>query len=114
MDPARRVYETMEQAAMRECYEEATARVELEGLFALFSLPHVNQVYAIYKAQLLDLAFAPGSESLAVDLYLEKDIPWQQLAFRTITHTLEFYFSDRQAGRFNLHTRDLYADAKPT
>ena len=105
--------ETMEQAAMRECYEEAKANVELEGLYALFSLPHVNQVYALYRARLLDLDFGPGSESLEVDLYLEKDIPWQQLAFRTIKHTLEFYFDDRQSGNFNLHTRDLYADNKP-
>lgn len=105
--------ETMEQGAMRECYEEATARVELQGLYALFSLPHINQVYVMYRARLLDLDFAPGSESLEVELYLEKDIPWQQLAFRTISHTLEFYFADRQSGNFNLHTRDLYADAKP-
>lgn len=105
--------ETLEQAARRECYEEAQANVELQGLYAMFSLPHVNQVYVMYRARLLDLDFGPGSESLEVDLFLEKDIPWSELAFRTITHTLEFFFADRQSGHFNLHTRDLYADAKP-
>ena len=105
--------ETLEQAAMRECYEEARANVELQGLYAMFSLPHVNQVYVMYRARLLDLDFAPGAESLEVALFHEQDIPWQQLAFRTIPHPLEFFFEDRQSGHFNIHTRDLTADAKP-
>jgi len=105
--------ETMEQAAMRECMEEANARVELEGLYTLFSLPHVNQVYVMYRARLLDLDFFPGSESLEVALYKEDAIPWQQLAFRTIIHTLEFFFADRKAGHFHVHTRDVYPDQKP-
>ncbi|MDH5738151.1 MAG: NUDIX hydrolase [Gammaproteobacteria bacterium] len=105
--------ETMEQAAMRECMEEANANVELEGLYTLFSLPHVNQVYVMYRARLLDLDYFAGSESLDVALYKEEEIPWQQLAFRTITHTLEFFFADRKAGHFNIHTRDIHPDQQP-
>lgn len=106
--------ETMEQAAMRESMEEANANVELQGLFALFSLPHINQVYVMYRAQLLDQNFRPGLESLEVELFTEQEIPWDTLAFRTIHHTLTFFFEDRQHGKFNLHTRDLYADNRST
>lgn len=102
--------ETMEQAAMRECLEEANARVEIEGIYAIFSLPHVNQVYVLYRSRLLDLDFSPGIESLEVELFTEDQIPWSQLAFRTITHTLEFFFADRKAGEFSVHTHDINAD----
>jgi ADP-ribose pyrophosphatase YjhB (NUDIX family) len=99
--------ETMEQAAMREAHEEAHANVHIEGLFALFSLPHANQVYVMYRAALLDNHYAAGEESLEVKLFLEADIPWASLAFRTIDFTLQYFFADRHAGRFQLHTRDI-------
>ena len=54
------------------------------------------------------LDFHPGSESLDVDLFEEKDIPWNEIAFRTIHHTLEFYFQDRQKGMFPVHTMDIH------
>ena len=100
--------ETLEQGALRESHEEANANLELEGLYTVFSLTHVNQVYVMYRARLLDLDFYPGSESLEVDLFEEKDIPWNEIAFRTIHHTLEFYFQDRQKGLFPVHTMDIH------
>ena len=105
--------ETLEQGAQRECFEEANARVEMDGLYALFSLPHINQVCVIYRCRLLDLEFSPGSESLETRLFTEHEIPWQQLAFRTISTTLECYFADRQTGKFGLHTRDFQSDPAP-
>lgn len=104
--------ETMEQAAMRESLEEANARVEIDGIYTLFSLPHVNQVYVLYRSRLLDLNYKAGIESLEVDLFTEEEIPWNDLAFRTITQTLELFFEDRKNGHFNVHTRDLHADSK--
>jgi len=105
--------ETMEQAAIRECMEEANAKVEIEGIYSIFSLPHVSQVYVLYRSRLLDLDYSAGIESLEVELFSEEQIPWSQLAFRTITHTLEFFFADRRAGRFDIHTHDLHTDVKP-
>ena len=99
--------ETNYQAALRETAEEANARVEIIDLFSVFNLPHVDQVYMMFRSQLLDLDFSPGDESLEVKLFEESEIPWNEIAFTTISHTLKFYFEDRRAGQFRLHTGDI-------
>ncbi|HEB59366.1 MAG TPA: NUDIX domain-containing protein [Gammaproteobacteria bacterium] len=95
--------ETVEQAALRESWEEARANVHIDGLYTLYSLPHINQVYMLFRAQLQDQNFAAGPESLEVALFTETEIPWQQLAFRTIVETLRHYFADRRSGNFPFH-----------
>lgn len=99
--------ETVQQAAVRETMEEANARVELHALYTLFNLPHVSQVYMIFKAQLLDLSFKPGAESLETKLFSQNEIPWDDLAFKTIEHTLKLYFSDKRQNDFQLHLGDI-------
>jgi ADP-ribose pyrophosphatase YjhB (NUDIX family) len=99
--------ETLEQAAERESVEEANAKLIINDLYTVISLPHVNQVYMMFRAQLTDLSFGPGIESLEVDLFAEKDIPWDQLAFGTIRMTLEYFFEDRKHGRFPVHTNTI-------
>jgi ADP-ribose pyrophosphatase YjhB (NUDIX family) len=96
--------ETVEQGAVRETLEEANARVELGGLYTMISLLHVHQVYMMYRAQLADLDFGPGSESLEVRLFTEAEIPWEALAFRTMDRTLRRYFLDRKLGTFSFHS----------
>lgn len=99
--------ETTAQAAARETWEEAGARVDVTSLFAMISLPHISQVYVMYRAQLPVLDYAAGSESLEVALFREEEIPWQELAFPVIAETLRRYFRDRQAGNFSVHTADM-------
>lgn len=99
--------ETTAECAVRETLEEAGARVDIEGLFSLLDVPHVHQVHFFYRARLLDLDIAAGVESLEVRLFLETDIPWDEIAFPTVTQTLRCFFADRRAGRFELHTADL-------
>lgn len=103
--------ETTEEAAQRETIEEAGARVELLGLFALLNVPHVHQVHLFYRARLLDLDFAAGTESLECRLFRESEIPWQDLAFPTVSHTLQRFFADISAlteGRsVPLYTMDI-------
>ena len=99
--------ETTAEAAARETLEEACARVEVGELYAVFNLPQINQVYMMFLADLPVLEFAPGSESLECRLYHEHEIPWSELAFPTITHTLKFFFEDRRQGRFRLHFGDI-------
>jgi ADP-ribose pyrophosphatase YjhB (NUDIX family) len=99
--------ETTSEAAVRETLEEANARVEIDGLYALINLPHVNQVYMMFRSQLLDLDFLPGQESLEVALYAEDDIPWEELAFTTIRHSLKFYFEDQKRNNFQLRIGDI-------
>jgi ADP-ribose pyrophosphatase YjhB (NUDIX family) len=96
--------ETTREAAQREALEEANARVELLELYSLFDLPHIDQVYCLFRGRLLDLDFSPGSESLEVRLFREEEIPWQALAFASIARTLQLYYEDRSTGRYRLHT----------
>ena len=96
--------ETTAEAALRETLEEANARVEIGDLYAMLSVPQVNQVHIFYRARLLDLEFAPGAESLEVALFEEAEIPWKEIAFRTISTTLRHYFEDRKQGRYGCHS----------
>ena len=81
----------------------------------MISLPHISQVYVMFRSTLGDLDFGPGTESLEVTLFREEDIPWDQLAFRTIGRTLRNFFLDRKLGSFpvRLSTIDRRAPPKP-
>ena len=99
--------ETTAQAAARETLEEARARIRVDELFALVDVPYISQVHLVYRARLLDLDFAPGEESLDVVLLREDEIPWDDIAFRSISFALRQFFADRAAGRFHLHVKHL-------
>jgi ADP-ribose pyrophosphatase YjhB (NUDIX family) len=104
--------ETTSAAAARETEEEAGANIELGNLFTLLNVVHVHQVHMFYLARLVDLDFAPGIESLDVQLFSEAEIPWADLAFPTIRTTLELFFADRAqmreaGGTYGFHTRDI-------
>lgn len=100
--------ETTLQAAARETLEEACARVRVNGLYTLFNLPHIDQVYMIFRAQLQDLDFRPGAESVEVALFAEHEIPWDELAFPVVSETLRLYFSDRaKGGDFPVRVGDI-------
>ncbi len=104
--------ETTAEAAARETLEEACARVKIGEMFTFINVPHINQVHILYRARLLDLDFAPGTESLEVQLFEEAAIPWKEIAFRTIGLTLQHYFEDRKAGSYGFHVRDLLFSPK--
>lgn len=99
--------ETTPQAAARETLEEANARVQIGPLYAMYNLPYIDQVQLLFRAELLDLDFSPGVESLEVALFEEKDIPWDTLAFRPVKYALQNYFSDRRRGQFEFRMSDL-------
>ncbi|NBA95451.1 NUDIX hydrolase [Pseudomonas sp. R5(2019)] len=99
--------ETLEQAARRETDEEASARVTDLHLYTLFDLPHISQVHVFFRAQLTDLDFAAGTESLEVRLFREDEIPWSELAFKTVGRTLECYFADRRENHYPVRNETL-------
>src|SRR3982751_2848490 len=80
--------ESASEGAAREALEEANARVEIQDLYTVYSIPHISQVYMMFRARLLDLDFAAGTESLEVKLVLEEEIPWKELAFAMVRRTL--------------------------
>jgi ADP-ribose pyrophosphatase YjhB (NUDIX family) len=90
--------ESTEQGALRESWEEANAKIEIDSLYSLFSIPHINQVYMFFRGTLIDGSFAPGVESLECKLFNESDIPWDELAFPVVEETLQRYYRDHKAG----------------
>lgn len=99
--------ESTEAGAVRETDEEAGARIVVEGLFTVLNVVRVGQVHFFYRARLEDTRFAPGPESIEARLFREDEIPWDDLAFRTVRLTLERYFADRKAGSFGIHCVDI-------
>lgn len=99
--------ETTEEGAVRETVEEAGARVELQGLYTLLNVVRVGQLHLFYRARLLDTDFAPGPETIEAQLFSEGEVPWEDLAFRTVKKTLEHFFDDRRQGQFALHCADI-------
>lgn len=100
--------ETTEAGAVRETHEEAGARIEVEGLYAVLNVVRAGQVHLFYRARLLDTRFDPGPETIEARLFDEASVPWDQLAFRTVHETLTRWFADRRRGQFTLHCADIH------
>lgn len=100
--------ESTEEGALRECWEEARAELDLHNLYTMYSLPQINQVYLLYKGELKNLDFGPGPESLEVELFTEAQIPWDEIAFPVMKKTLRHYFNDFSDGNFPLRSEALY------
>nr|WP_319566102.1 NUDIX hydrolase [uncultured Rhodoferax sp.] len=99
--------ETVSEGAARETLEEAGAQFEMGDFFSLVNIPRVGQVHLFYRAQLLSDQFAPGFETMEARLFDEADIPWDEIAFRTVGETLKRYFADRRLGHFSTHVFDI-------
>jgi ADP-ribose pyrophosphatase YjhB (NUDIX family) len=99
--------ESSAEGALRETDEEAGAEVALDGLFTLLNVVRVGQIHLYYRARMLSTALNPGPETLEARLFHEHEIPWDELAFRTVRDTLRLYFEDRRRGQFGVHTGDV-------
>lgn len=99
--------ETLQQAAARECHEEALARVEIGDLCAIVHVLHAHQVHVMFRARLADPSFGVGVESLEVRLCAEPELPWPEIAFPSVAFTLRRYLEDRAAGRSELHFKTI-------
>ncbi|MEM7304848.1 MAG: NUDIX hydrolase [Pseudomonadota bacterium] len=99
--------ETVQEAALRETYEEATAEVVNLELYAIYNLPHISQVYMMFKGEVKAGLASPGSESLETEFMHESEIPWSELSFPIIDETLKLYFEDRKQGEFTIHTGEI-------
>jgi len=99
--------ETVAQGAARETEEEAGAQFEMQDLFTLMNVTRVGQVHFFYRAQLMSDQFDPGHETQEARLFAEHEIPWDEIAFRTVKETLQHYFADAKKGKFELHHVDI-------
>jgi len=108
------VGETTREGAIRETLEEARARIELGPLFSMIDVPYIEQVHVFFRADLVNLDFGPGEETLEVRLFREDEVPWPELAFRTVAQTLRLYFADRQRGHYGTHVNAIQVPAATT
>lgn len=81
--------ETAIDGAKREAWEEARARIEVDGLIAVYNIPRISQVQLIWRARLLSPEVAPGPESLEVALYDWDSLPWPDIAFPSVRWALD-------------------------
>ena len=99
--------ETTSQGAARETDEEAGALFEMQDLFSVLNVARVGQVHLFYRARLLSDQFKPGHETIEAKLFTEAEIPWDELAFKTVKETLVRYFADRRSGVYGIHAVDI-------
>lgn len=99
--------ESTSEGAARETIEEAGALFNIGELLTVMSVPRVGQVHLYYLAELTSDQFNPGFETQEARLFLESEIPWEELAFRTVQETLKHYFEDRQTGEFKVHAFNI-------
>jgi ADP-ribose pyrophosphatase YjhB (NUDIX family) len=99
--------ESVLDGALRETHEEALTRVNAPQLLTVLSVPMINQVHMMFWGEMPSHDFGVTPESLAVQLFTEDEIPWDEIAFRTVKTTLEHYFACRRAGDYTLHVSTI-------
>ncbi|WLD11201.1 NUDIX hydrolase [Planctellipticum variicoloris] len=105
--------ESAEHGAAREVWEEATARVRLDALLAVYSIPVISQVQLIYRGELTLPGFAPGLESLETRLFGWDEIPWNELAFPSVTWALQHFHAVRDQTAFAPFTAPVLFESRP-
>lgn len=107
--------ETIAQGAQRETLEEACVHTRvIEPVFTLIDIPHIAQIHIFFRAEIIEQQnsplFAVGEETMAVELFSLKNIPWDKIAFNSVRWTLKAYIRDVNSGTFHTHHHCL----KPT
>ena len=92
--------ETADEGARREAYEEAMARIEIDRLLAVYSIPRISQVQLIYRARLVDPEIRPGPESTEVGLFRWEEIPWPEIAFPSARWALNHFRETEKSADF--------------
>ncbi len=99
--------ETVQDGAAREAQEEALADVEIGSLLSVVNVLATHQVHMMFRARLRNLDFGVGPESLEVKLVRAEEIPWPELAFRSVHFSLGRFLEDRVTGREPVHMHTL-------
>jgi ADP-ribose pyrophosphatase YjhB (NUDIX family) len=81
--------ETIEEGAAREAWEEARARIAIEGILGVFSISRIGQVQVIFRAEFDGpVTYSAGPESEDVRLFTFDTIPWDGIAFPSVVWSL--------------------------
>ncbi|EQA45328.1 NUDIX domain protein [Leptospira broomii serovar Hurstbridge str. 5399] len=104
--------ETVEDGASRETSEEANAQIQILRLHTVYSIPHISQVYMFFLANLVDGKFDVSPESEEVKLFSPDEIPWEEIAFASVTYALRKYTEEEGIPESGIHLGSLSADRK--
>jgi len=110
--------ETTTEAALRETWEEAEAKVRIDGLYSVINVPQIDQVHMFFRATMINDSYGAGQESLETELFSQDEIPWDELAFPTVKRTLKLFFEDREKGLFSeglpgaVHVSDIVREPR--
>ena len=96
--------ESTSEGALRETIEESGANITLTRLFAIHDLPFLNQVHIFFLAEMNNPKLDPGAETLEARLFAVNEIPWSELAFKTVGRTLEFFIKKDRYNKDHVHT----------
>jgi ADP-ribose pyrophosphatase YjhB (NUDIX family) len=96
--------ESTSAGAEREAWEEARARIQIDGLLAIYDIPRISQVQLIYRARLAEETIAAGPESLEVGLFHWDEIPWDDIAFPSVRWALHHEREAQASGDFTTRT----------
>jgi ADP-ribose pyrophosphatase YjhB (NUDIX family) len=95
--------ETLAEAALRETWEEARAKVELGPLFAVVDVVQAGQVHVFFEAVLPTAEFEAGEETQDARLFTPEHLPWSEIAFPSVTIALQRFLHNRKTGEKSLH-----------
>jgi len=87
--------ETVTEGAQREAWEEARARIAIEGVLAVYSFARLSQVQIFFRASLAEPGFAAGPESREVKEFGWDEIPWDEIAFPSVRWALRTWHDSR-------------------
>ena len=108
--------ETLEQGAARELSEETGLKLPEDRLqlHGLGSVPHMNEVYVVFRTSVGDVTLAPGEETLEARFFSESELPWDDIAFPAINYLARLTYADMRRGHHGLylaeHSREAYVD----
>ena len=83
--------EEVEAAAIRETEEECGLKTQIGRLLGVYSYHSEMTVVIVYLTQHLSGDLISGDETLEAMLFSERDIPWEDLAFRSTRDALKDY-----------------------
>lgn len=88
--------ETVADAAERETYEEIRARVKVVAPLGLYSYADAGVVTVVYVGKVRPGEKPrPGAEAQEVALFDPQKLPWEELAFRSTTDSLNDFLNAR-------------------
>lgn len=86
----RNLGETLEQAAIRECYEESGHHISDLTLYKVYSKDDIRLVWVVFKAKILDGAFIENSETEAITFHTSNQLPNLKKLRGSLTEQLLF------------------------